>query len=270
VKQIILQVQRLSTAPPELHYRGLLDALRRIPAQQGVWALWRGNGANVARIVPNAAIKFALFERTRDLLSHFSGGHRVQWSHRLAAGAISGGASLVILYPLDYARTLVAADWTTRQQGRLYPGAFRWIAQTARSSGLLALFRGIGVSVLGVVPYQATVFTVYDTFKQYLPDRRTGVPTTAPKLAAAASAAVIAQTLTYPFDTLRRRLQVNGLPGYQRPYRGTLDAVVQTARVDGVRSLFSGVGINALRSVPGTALQLVLYDYFKQLLLPEL
>ena len=282
-------MQRLSLAPPSLQFHGVVDALRRLPVLQGPTALWRGNGANILRIVPNGAIKFALFERTRDLLTHFSGANRVQWSHRLAAGAISGGASLVVLYPLDCARTLVAADWSGRGEPRLCPGVLSWLRRTVADDGLLSLFRGMGASVLGIVPYQAIAFTTYDTLKQYLPPPANGNGngngngigigngngngigggSSGPRLAAATAAAVLAQTVTYPFDTVRRRLQVNGRPGYKRGYSGTVDAVVQMARREGARSFFSGVGVNALRAVPGTALQFVLYDHLKELVLPN-
>jgi solute carrier family 25 (mitochondrial adenine nucleotide translocator), member 4/5/6/31 len=265
-----LQVQRLSTAPPLLQYRGLVDAVRRLPTLQGGAALWRGNGANVLRAVPSGAIKLTLFERTRDLLTNVSGAPAALWSHRLAAGAIAGGASLVVLYPLDCGRTLVAADWAPRGQPRLCAGVLPWLRASVADAGLLSLFRGFGLSVLGALPYQALVFAAYDTLKQRLPAAGHGhAGSTGPRLAAAASAAVLAQTLTYPLDTVRRRLQVNGRPGYQRRYRGTVDAVVQSLRRDGARSLFAGVGPNALRAVSGTALQLVLYDYAKELLVPR-
>ena len=42
-------------------YRGIVDSLLRIPRDQGFLAFWRGNGVNVIRVVPTAALRFEFF-----------------------------------------------------------------------------------------------------------------------------------------------------------------------------------------------------------------
>ena len=57
--KLILQLQDASPAGG-VRYRGLWDALRRLPAEQGALSLWRGNVAGVARYFPAQALNFAL------------------------------------------------------------------------------------------------------------------------------------------------------------------------------------------------------------------
>jgi len=65
--KVLLQVQEVSLVPPEMRYKGIVDALKRIPAEQGFLAFWRGNGVNVARMIPNSAIKFATYDSYKRL-----------------------------------------------------------------------------------------------------------------------------------------------------------------------------------------------------------
>lgn len=72
--KLLLQVQHLANSngggsrgaaaarPP---YQGMLDALRRIPQEQGGWrALYRGNGANVLRLLPEVGFfKFVVHDQ---------------------------------------------------------------------------------------------------------------------------------------------------------------------------------------------------------------
>ena len=56
----------------------------------------------------------------------------------------------------------------------------------------------------------------------------------------------ISQTLTYPFDVLRRKMQVVGLGagalGYQ--YNGALDAARVIIKTEGVRGMYRGLWPN--------------------------
>ena len=69
---------------------------------------------------------------------------------------------------------------------------------------------------------------------------------------------------TYPFDTVRRRLQMEAdLPLDQRLYDGALHCVQKIIEDEGVGGLFAGAYANAIRTV-AAAVALVLYDRCKQ------
>ena len=77
--------------------------------------------------------------------------------------------------------------------------------------------------------------------------------------------AIIASAgICYPFDTVRRRLQMQAeKPVEQHIYKGTTDCLKKIAAEEGIADgLYKGFFVNALRSVGG-ALVLVLYDRAK-------
>ncbi|KAJ1926247.1 ADP/ATP carrier protein, partial [Linderina macrospora] len=58
--KLLLQVQASSDQiAADKRYKGIMDAFRRIPAEQGVGSFWRGNLSNVIRYFPTQALNFA-------------------------------------------------------------------------------------------------------------------------------------------------------------------------------------------------------------------
>ena len=43
----------------EKPYKGIMDIIKRVPAEQGTMSFWRGNMANVYRYFPTQALNFA-------------------------------------------------------------------------------------------------------------------------------------------------------------------------------------------------------------------
>lgn len=84
--------------------------------------------------------------------------------------------------------------------------------------GPLAFYKGWLPSVIGVVPYVGLNFGVYETLKHMMlihydlrDERELSVPA---RLGCGAVAGTMGQTVAYPFDVARRRLQV----GTSNPY----------------------------------------------------
>merc|ERR1719235_992450 len=86
------------------------------------------------------------------------------------------------------------------------------------------------------------------------------------KFAIAQTVAIIADFISYPFDTVRRRLQMQAEKTKEQwLYSGTLDCAVKIVKDEGVGAMFKGFGANVLRTLGG-ALVLVGYDEIKALI----
>merc|ERR1712087_924230 len=80
------------------------------------------------------------------------------------------------------------------------------------------------------------------------------------KFACAQTAALCAAYASYPFDTVRRRLQMQSeKPQEEWVYKSTTDCFQKIIKEEGTSALFKGAGANALRTV-GAAMVLVLYS----------
>lgn len=264
--KLLLQVQHTSKQIAESQrYKGMVDCFVRIPREQGFLSFWRGNLANVIRYFPTQALNFAFKDKYKQI---FLGGvdKNQFWRYflgNLASGGAAGATSLCFVYPLDYARTRLAADVGTGGK-REFTGLGNCLTKTFKSDGLIGLYRGFGVSVQGIIIYRASYFGFFDTAKGMLPD---------PKNTPLVITWAIAQTVTtgagiisYPFDTVRRRMMMqSGRKGADVMYKSTLDCWRKVAAQEGGKAFFKGAFSNILRGTGG-ALVLVLYDELKVLM----
>merc|ERR1711915_833003 len=120
---------------------------------------------------------------------------------------------------------------------------------------------------MGIIPFRGTYFGVNDTLNGLNPyQQESSFRGLASKFACAQTAAICAAYVSYPFDTVRRRLQMQSdKPVDQWVYKGTGDCFKKIIAEEGPASLFKGAGANALRTL-GSALVLVMYGEIKQML----
>jgi len=266
--KLLLQVQAASTQiAADKQYKGIIDCFVRIPKEQGFLSFWRGNLANVIRYFPTQALNFAFKDIYKQI---FLGGvdkNTQFWRYfagNLASGGAAGASSLCIVYPLDFARTRLAADIGKGPADRQFSGLGDCLKKTFKSDGLFGMYRGFGVSVQGIIIYRAAYFGFFDTAKGMLPN-----PKTTPFLvswAIAQTVTTVAGIASYPFDTVRRRMMMQaGRKKADVMYTGTLDCWAKIAKNEGTGAFFKGAFSNVLRGTGG-ALVLVFYDEIKKLI----
>jgi len=264
--KLLLQVQHVSKQiSVDQRYKGIIDAFVRIPKEQGFLAFWRGNLANVIRYFPTQALNFAFKDKYKQV---FLGGvdkHQQFWRYflgNLASGGAAGATSLCFVYPLDFARTRLAADVGKAGAEREFSGLGNCLTKIYKSDGLTGLYRGFGVSVQGIIIYRAAYFGFFDTAKGMLPD-----PKNTPFLvswAIAQTVTTVAGIISYPFDTVRRRMMMQSGRS-DKLYKNTIDCWGKIYKTEGGNAFFKGAFSNVLRGTGG-ALVLVLYDEIKDFL----
>jgi len=249
-------------------YTGIGNAFTRVYQEQGMLAFWRGNFTNVIRYFPTQAFNFAFKDSIKKLFPKYN--PKTEFGMfflvQLASGGLAGAGSLCIVYPLDYARTRLASD--VGKGKRDFNGLADCLVKTARGpQGIRGLYNGFGVSVVGIIPYRGVYFGLYDSLRELNPWRRDlGVMGIVSKFVVAQTTAIAAGYASYPFDTVRRRLQMQSeKPKDKWIYKGTMHAFGKILKDEGVTALFKGAGANALRTV-GSALVLVIYDQMQGLL----
>jgi solute carrier family 25 (adenine nucleotide translocator) protein 4/5/6/31 len=251
-------------------YTGIGNCFTRVAAEQGIGAFWRGNFVNILRYFPTQAFNFAFKDTIKAMFPKYSPKKNF-WAFfgvNMASGGLAGAGSLTIVYPLDYARTRLASDVGSGK--RAFEGLSDCLKKTAAGpSGVMGLYNGFGVSVVGIIPFRGTYFGVNDTLIGLVPPeilKDHGVKGLLVKFACAQTAALAAAFASYPFDTVRRRLQMQSeKPKEDWVYKSTGHCFTKIMKDEGTGALFKGAGANALRTV-GSALVLVMYGEIKVML----
>jgi len=263
--KLLLQVQDASQSiKPEDRFTGIQDCFQRVIKEQGFGALWRGNMANVIRYFPTQALNFACKDFYKTYLNPYNPKKEPVkfFFGNCASGGAAGATSLTVVYPLDFARTRLAADVGSGGD-REFTGLVDCLKKMAAKDGPAGLYRGFGISVVGIIAYRASYFGMFDTGKAMMfPDANK-----ASLLAMWAFAQVVtvsAGVVSYPLDTVRRRLMMDSGRA-EKMYKGTADCFKRIHADEGPKAFFKGSLSNVLRGTGG-ALVLVFYAKIEAIL----
>jgi len=266
--KLLLQVQDASkTIAVDKRYKGIMDVFIRVPKEQGFAALWRGNLANVIRYFPTQALNFAFKDTYKNMFLKGVDKNKDFWKFfmgNLASGGAAGATSLFFVYPLDFARTRLAADVGSKAAGnREFNGLMDCLVKIAKSDGPIGLYRGFFVSVQGIIIYRASYFGCFDTIKAMV----SADPKNMNFFVAWAIAQVVtvcSGILSYPWDTVRRRMMMqSGRSDIM--YKNTWDCAKKIMKNEGMGAMYKGALSNVFRGTGG-ALVLALYDEFQKYL----
>lgn len=252
--KLLLQVQHLGQAGTHAKsYTGVGQAMAKILREEGFLAFWKGNGTNIIRIFPYSAGQFMAHEQYKLLLAGPDG--KLTMSQRLTAGALAGMTATALTHPLDTVRLRLALPASG------YTGMTNAITTISAKEGVLALYKGIVPTLVGIAPYAALNFASYDMLKKWLYETGTVKQTVVSNLLVGAVAGTFATTVCYPLDTVRRRMQMQG-----KHYSSMSDAFVTMTRQEGVRGFYRGWWANTLKVVPQNSIRFVAYEFMKKII----
>ncbi|UKJ90167.1 putative ADP/ATP transporter [Theileria orientalis] len=249
-------------------YSGILNCFVRVSKEQGVGSLWRGNLANVIRYFPTQAFNFAFKDYFKRMFPKYNQKTEF-WKFfgaNLASGGLAGASSLLIVYPLDFARTRLASD-VGKGSKREFSGLLDCLFKIQKSTGVLSLYKGFLVSVQGIIVYRGAYFGMYDSAKSVFFGEKEKEANIFFKWTIAQSVTVMAGLASYPLDTVRRRMMM--MSGKKATseimYANSFDCFAKIMKNEGLGGFYKGAFANILRGMGG-ALVLVFYDEFQKLL----
>ncbi|KAJ4825642.1 hypothetical protein Tsubulata_023101 [Turnera subulata] len=188
---------------------GFIEAITMIGKEEGLKGYWKGNLPQVIRVIPYSAVQLFAYDSYKKLFTGKDG--ELSVIGRLAAGACAGMTSTFVTYPLDVLRLRLAVE----------PG-YRTMSDMAltmlREEGVASFYYGLGPSLLGIAPYIAVNFCIFDLVKKSMPEKYRQKAQSS--LLTAVVSAAVATLTCYPLDTVRRQMQMRG-----SPYNTVLDAI---------------------------------------------
>lgn len=252
-------------------YTGWRDCFIRILDDQGFVALWRGNAVACASKIPS----WAAFVVFRDFYSFLLPAYDRQRQRASAltmsslASLLAGISSSIFIFPLDLARTRLAADATPFPTRSFHTvGDLFSLTMKQGPRGVFSLYHGAGTAFSRHVLYRMTHFTLFDTIKPitslvYGPDPPTKRQRFFGNFVVAQFSTLVAALIVYPLDTIVHRLQMQAeKPLTERIYSSALHCFRKTISEEGWRGLYRGSFFHVISA--GSAVAMVLYDELKQ------
>lgn len=181
--------------------------------------------------------------------------------------------------PSAAAATLTRANASAQGQGPAATATTTTVRAVAPRSSLVNFYRGFLPTILGMLPYAGMSFLTHDTVGDLLRHPAIAQHTTLPmprnappgkpaplrswaEFLAGGLAGLVSQTASYPFEVVRRRMQVGGAVGDGHRLR-----IAETARLimkeRGPRGFYVGLTIGYAKVVPMAAASFYTYERLK-------
>ncbi|KAL0993102.1 hypothetical protein UPYG_G00103260 [Umbra pygmaea] len=260
-----LQIERVSSQHPEGKYWGIFQASRCILTEEGLSAFWKGHVPAQLLSVCFGAVQFASFELLTEVVHNSTAYDSQTAGVHFVCGGLAACTATVACQPLDTLRTRFAAQGEPKVYGSLRHA----VSTMYHTEGILGFYRGLTPTMVAVFPYAGLQFFSYNVLKNLM-GRHTDsyVGANVRSLVCGSCAGVFSKTVTYPFDLIKKRLQVEGFEearirfGQVRRYGGFVDCATQIAREEGVRGFFKGLSPSLVKAAFSTGFTFFWYEVF--------
>lgn len=229
----------------------ILKSFRVIHQSQGLWSLFNGNLVNSIRIFPQNAIQYGIFQYLK------TQGHKYTNNTNLLyflSGATAGIISYTSIYPLETIRTKISVQ----NNGQQYRGIVDCFSKSVKQEGFLSLYRGSLISAIGMIPFQGLNFLTYHHLDEHYNTEKNSLKT----LFFGSWSGIVSVSCTYPFDTIKRRLQLSGEMGNPK-YRGIAHCCKYILENHGIKGLYRGLLPTYTKILPANGLYFFIIELFK-------
>lgn len=226
ISSIASMISKTTSAPVELwriqRQNSFIphSSLRAVIKKEGIRYLWKGNGVNLAKGIPQYSLNYALFKEFNDTVDN-----------RLISGVISGSCSIGVIYPLETTRTFLSLQTNKNK----YNGIFDVIKKNKYNN----LYRGFSMSLFGFGTFSGLLFSFQNTINEKHPNLTP---------ISGGIASIGALTLSYPTDLLRRRMQLQNFDKSVPYYKNYRDLVKKVYKNEGIYGFYRGLFPNYCKS----------------------
>lgn len=264
-------------------YSSITQAVKSIVKDEGVLTLWSGHVPAQFLSISYGIAQFSTFEKLTQIYRNIDSEFYRNYKHSInfSNGAIAASIATLISFPFDTVRTRLIAEQKTN---KVYKGFINAFTNIVKTEGSAALFKGLAPTLAQIAPHAGIQFTVYKLFTESILNgleffqRRKNIgsvieSTLIANLLAGGIAGLISKTAIYPFDVVKKRLQIQGFQqhreffGRQMYCNGTLHCIKLTITNEGFLALYKGYGPSILKAIFVSALHFAVYDEIKYFIL---
>ena len=253
LEKVKLQAQ-ISTTPVHI-----VKELSSTYKEVGIRGLFAGNMANCIRVFPYAGVVTMCYLNG---LKRFASENELDDSYEpIIRGCVAGCSGIIgqiFTYPIDIVRTRLTVNTNTpRRDGKSSVTILGSLVEIWKSEGIRGMYKGFVPTIAAVGPFLACQMVSADACKGYCSEK--GIEVTTPVMVMiSAFAGLTAQSVIYPLDVLRRRMQItssaNTVASINVVQDTTWLAMQKIVRKEGFRSLFSGILPTYLKVLPAVVI----------------
>ncbi|XP_068618570.1 mitochondrial thiamine pyrophosphate carrier-like [Battus philenor] len=263
-------------------YTSIFQAVTSIIKEEGVFTLWSGHVPAQLLSISYGVVQFSSYEKLTELCKRSDPTFYVEHRHWLnfANGSTAATIATIISFPFDTIRTRLIAE---QKQQKVYKGFLNALSAIIKTEGSKALYKGLIPTIAQIAPHAGIQFAVYKLLtdnvfnKIRFLQRSTVFGTIESSLLAnflaGGIAGIVSKTVIYPFDVIKKRLQIQGFQEHRKSFgrqmycTGLFDCIKLTVTDEGFMALYKGYCPSILKAILVSALHFAVYDEIKYFLL---
>jgi len=242
--------------------RYMLESVKKIYAEEGLLAFWRGNAAMMVHRFPYTAITFWGRQVMDDHITTRCRAVMPDNVRSFISASTSAAIACIACYPLDLVKTRL----TVQTKTKYYHGVVDALTKIVRDEGPRGIYRGLPPTLCSVVPMIGLNFACYDHFFLLYGDL--GVQPVVHSFLAGGTSGALVSVLLFPVDLVRRQMQMVGFGGRPQVYGSVFEAVRQVfatgynfdhshgnwrRTASGFREFFRGLAPELVKATPMNA-----------------
>ncbi|KAH8376080.1 mitochondrial thiamine pyrophosphate carrier [Drosophila serrata] len=271
-----IQVEPLSDRS-KWKYQSILQGFRKVYVEEGARGLMRGHSSGQVMSISYAIVQYWSYERFRSLARTVSYLEDHPSLRHFLCGGFSGCMGAVASQPFDVVRTLVVVVDPNSKRSNMRP--IEGVRLVYRKFGWRGLMTGLPFTMAETFPLVGINFLIYKYLNSWVlagkhehncdvHSPRTGQCTDIHSgylFVNGALAGVVAKTLIYPVDLLRKRIQLVSLNQNQTQRSSpdcptVLQCIVATFRIEGLHGFYKGIMPTLIKSALTSAFYFTIYD----------
>ncbi|CAN0878246.1 Mitochondrial arginine transporter BAC2 [Linum grandiflorum] len=185
------------------------------------------------------------------------------WGREFVAGGFGGTAGIIAGYPLDTLRIRQQQQTTVHSSGSGSSSAIGILRRVVAADGPAALYRGMAAPLASVTFQNAMVFQIYAILSRAFdpPATRTDPPSYKGVALGGVGTGALQSILLSPVELLKIRLQ---LQETGKPCKGPVSVAKFIIRTEGIKGMYRGFAITALRDAPSHGFYFWTYEYMRE------
>ncbi|KAL7744798.1 hypothetical protein ACLKA6_007096 [Drosophila palustris] len=257
-----IQCTPANTITAEGTYTGVFDCFAKMYRQEGITSYWKGLIPPILAETPKRAIKFLVFEQTKQFFQ-FGSPTPTPLTFSLA-GLTAGTLEAIAVNPFEVVKV---AQQANRQ--KKMTGTFEVAREIVKRDGfgLRGLNKGVTATMGRNGVFNMVYFGFYHSVKNVVPESKDSTWEFIRKVTIGFTAGTLACFFNIPFDVAKSRIQGPQPVPNQIKYRGTFSSIGIVYREEGFRALYKGLVPKIMRLGPGGAIMLLVFDYAYEYLL---
>lgn len=252
----------------------IVSISKEIMKRDGIKGFFKGNVPGMAMYLIYGSVQFSTYSFLNSRLKVFKNDKAApkyyESLNSLINGALAGISACIVTYPLDILKTRFVAMPSQNRESIL-----KEIMQIYKyEHGIKGFYKGCSASIGTFGLSTSLIFSIFETLSIFI-EKNPEFSFMTPFVSAITG--VSAKTLTFPLDTIRRRIQIMQAKNLEKftsesdiyktyNMKKTFFSIgKQIIKTEGIFALYQGVTVGLIKSAPTTAISLSVYQYIVNL-----